>query len=163
MTTIDQSVDTPVRKSVTVKASAQRAFEVFTAGFDSWWPRSHHIGKSPMKKAIIEGKVGGRADSEQEDGTDCPWGEVLVWEPPLRFVLAWKINPDWTYQPDVSKSSEVEVRFTPESNGMTRVDLEHRHFERHGEGAGSMRTAVDSTGGWGSLLEMFKARAEQTP
>ena len=158
MTTIDQSVDVPVRKSVTVKASAQRAFEVFTAGFDSWWPRSHHIGKSPMKKAIIEGKVGGRAYSEQEDGTDCPWGEVLVWDPPLRFVLAWKINPDWTYQPDVSKSSEVEVRFTPESNGMTRVDLEHRYFSRHGSGADKMRTGVSGEGGWPALLEIYAKR-----
>ena len=158
MTTIDQTVDVPVRKSVTVKASAQRAFEVFTAGFDSWWPRSHHIGKSPMKKAIIEGKVGGRAYSEQEDGTDCPWGEVLVWEPPLRFVLAWKINPDWTYQPDASKSSEVEVRFTPESNGMTRVDLEHRNFSRHGSGADKMRTGVSGEGGWPALLEIYAKR-----
>src|SRR5205814_6309245 len=144
--------------SVTVKASAQRAFEVFTAGFDSWWPRSHHIGKSPMKKAIIEGKVGGRAYSEQEDGTDCPWGEVLVWEPPLRFVLAWKINPDWTYQPDVSKSSEVEVRFTPESNGMTRVDLEHRNLAGHGSGADKMRTGVSGEGGWPALLEIYAKR-----
>ena len=56
-TTIDQTIDVPVSKSITVKASAERAFEVFTAGFDTWWPRTHHIGKSPMKKSIIEGKV----------------------------------------------------------------------------------------------------------
>ena len=161
-TTIDHTVDVPVSKSITVKASADRAFEVFTAGFDTWWPRTHHIGKSPMKKAIIEGKVGGRCYSEQVDGTDCDWGQILVWEPPQRFVIAWQISPGWGYEPDLAKASEVEVRFTPEADGSTRVDLEHRYFQRHGEGAEAMRTAVDSTGGWGGLLQLFAEKAGQS-
>jgi uncharacterized protein YndB with AHSA1/START domain len=161
-TTIDHTLDVPVSKSITVKASADRAFEVFTAGFDTWWPRTHHIGKSPMKKAIIEGKVGGRCYSEQIDGTDCDWGQILVWEPPQRFVIAWQISPGWGYEPDLTKSSEVEVRFTPEPDGSTRVDLEHRHFQRHGAGAEAMRTAVDSTGGWGGLLQLFAEKVGQS-
>lgn len=64
--------NTSVRRSVSVKASVERAFHVFTDEFDSWWPRSHHIGKSPLKKAVIEGFQGGRCYSQQEDGTDCP-------------------------------------------------------------------------------------------
>jgi uncharacterized protein YndB with AHSA1/START domain len=149
------TVDAAVRKSITVKASAERAFQVFTEGFDTWWPRSHHIGKSPMTKAVIEGFPGGRCYSAQEDGTDCPWGEVLVWEPPRKFVLAWKINPQWEYDPDPAKSSEVEVSFTPEPDGSTRVDLEHRYFDRHGEGWEGMRQQVDSQGGWGMLLGLY--------
>ena len=78
------ALTTPVRKTITVKATAERAFEVFTADFDSWWPRSHHIGKSPMKRSIIEEKLGGRCYTEQEDGTECDWGQVLAWEPPRR-------------------------------------------------------------------------------
>jgi uncharacterized protein YndB with AHSA1/START domain len=148
---------TPVRKSVTVKAGAERAFEVFTQGIDTWWPRTHHIGKSPMKKAIIEGRAGGRCYSEQVDGTDCDWGEVLVWEPPRRFVMAWKITHQWGYEPDVKKASEVEARFTALEDGSTRVDLEHRYFERHGAGGAAMRTAVDSPGGWNDLLQLFAA------
>lgn len=150
----------PVRKSVTVKASAEHAFRVFTEGFDTWWPREHHIGKSPMKRAVIEGHVGGRCYSEQVDGTDCPWGSVLVWEPPQRFTIAWQITPQWQFEPDLSKSSEVEVRFTAEAGGMTRVDLEHRHFERHGEGAAAMRAGVDTPNGWGGLMQLYKGRAE---
>lgn len=152
--------DAPVRKSITVKASAERAFEVFTAEFDSWWPRSHHIGKSPLKKAVIGGRVGGRCYNEQTDGTDCEWGEITVWEPPRRFVMAWKINAQWQYEPDANKSSEVEVRFTPESDGTTRVDLEHRHFERMGADGAAMRSGVDSPGGWGSLLGLYAAQLE---
>ncbi len=153
--------DAPVKKSITVKASAKHAFEVFTAGFDTWWPRSHHIGKAPLKKAIMEGHIGGRCYSEQTDGTECDWGRITTWEPPERFVMAWMITAQWEYQPDVMKSSEVEVRFTPESDGTTRVDLEHRHFERMGAGWESMREMVDSQGGWGGTLQLFAAQAEK--
>lgn len=158
-TTID--VSTPVRKSVTVKTSVERAFSVFTDGFDTWWPRSHHIGSSPMKRAVIDGRVGGRCYSEQEDGTDCPWGTITAWDPPRRFVFAWQITPDWQYQPDLALASEVEVLFTREADGLTRVDLEHRKFERHGEGAAAMRAGVDSQNGWGTMLGLFAEAAER--
>jgi len=154
--------DATVRRSVTVKTDVARAFRVFTEGFDSWWPRSHHIGKSPMKKAIIEPFVGGRCYSEQADSTDCPWGHVTAWEPPHRFVFAWQITHEWGYEPDMSKASEVEVRFTPEADGSTRVDLEHRHFDRMGPGAAPMKEAVAREGGWGSLLQLFVQEAERT-
>jgi uncharacterized protein YndB with AHSA1/START domain len=151
----------PVRKTVTVKASPERAFEVFTDEYDSWWPRTHHIGKSPMTRAILEGRAGGRCYTEHVDGSECDWGKVLVWEPPHRLVLTWQIHGDWTYEPEPSQSSEVEVRFTPEAGGLTRVDLEHRHIERHGASAAALRTAVDSPNGWTGLLQMFVQRAEQ--
>jgi hypothetical protein len=80
--TIEQPTTAPVRKSITVNAGIERAFQVFTDGIDSWWPRSHHIGKSPMTRIIVEPRAGGRCYSEQEDGTDCDWGTVLTWEPP---------------------------------------------------------------------------------
>jgi uncharacterized protein YndB with AHSA1/START domain len=145
----------PLRKSITVKASVERAFEVFTEGFDTWWPRAHHIGSAPLKKAIIEGFPGGRCYSEQTDGTECPWGEIVAWEPPHRLVMAWKISLQWKYEPDLAKASEVEVRFTAVADGSTRIDLEHRYFERHGEGWESMRTQVGAEGGWGTLLALY--------
>jgi uncharacterized protein YndB with AHSA1/START domain len=113
-----------------------------------------------MKKAIVEGRPGGRCYSEQTDGTECDWGTVLVWDPPHRFIMAWQTTPNWQYEPDLAKSSEVEVRFTPEAGGFTRVDLEHRYLERHGEGADAMRTAVDSPEGWNGLLQLFRTQAE---
>jgi uncharacterized protein YndB with AHSA1/START domain len=153
--------DVAVRKSIVVNASVDHAFNVFTEGYDTWWPRSHHIGKSPMTKAIIEGKVGGRCYSEQQDGTECPWGQVLAWDPPHRLTIAWQITPEWGYQPDLAQSSEVEIRFTAEPGGGTRVDLEHRHFERHGTGGDDMRSKVDSPNGWGGLLQLFRQSAEK--
>lgn len=115
-----------------------------------------------MKKAVLEGKAGGRCYSEQTNGTECDWGTVLVWDPPRRLVIAWQITPAWGYELDLAKSSGVEVRFEPRPDGSTRVDLEHRFFHRHGAGADAMRTAVDSPNGWMGLLRLFAARAEQT-
>ena len=161
MTAMAENTIEAVKKSITVNTTPEEAFEVFTDDFDSWWPRSHHIGKSPMTKAIIEGRRGGRCYTEQEDGTECDWGLILAWEPPRRVLIAWQIAADWQYQPDLARSSEVEIRFTPEPGGKTRVDLEHRHFERMTSGGLEMRTGVDGEGGWGALLQMFAARVNK--
>jgi hypothetical protein len=158
----EQAADAPVRKSIVVRVGQERAFEVFFEEFDAWWPRSHHIGKSPMKKAIVEGKRGGRCYTQQEDGTDCDWGTVLVWDPPRRAVWAWQIDGKWQYQPDLAKSSEVEVRFTALGDGSTRVDLEHRHLARHGDDANAIRTAIESPNGWGGLLDLYAAQVERS-
>jgi uncharacterized protein YndB with AHSA1/START domain len=142
----------PVRKTVTVSAPPQRAFEVFTAGFDRWWPRSHSIGESPLQEAVIEPREGGRWYGRLQNGAESDWGDVLVWAPPGRLVLAWRIGADWRYDPALL--TEVEVTFTPQGE-TTRVDLEHRHLERMGEMAEGARAQFDSDGGWGGLLRMF--------
>src|SRR4030095_5669155 len=159
MTSVVETANPPVRKSVKVGAGIEHAFQVFTAGFDTWWPRSHSIGGVPLEKAVIEGKVGGRCYQQSTDGSECDWGRILVWEPPSRFVIAWQLSPQWEYEPDIAKASEVEITFSAEPDGSTRVDLEHRHFDRHGAGAELMRRGVDSPGGWGGLLQMYAAAA----
>jgi uncharacterized protein YndB with AHSA1/START domain len=149
----------PVRRSIRVKATPERAFRVFAEEMDTWWPKSHHIGSSPMKGIVVEGRAGGGIYSVQEDGTNCPWGSVVAWEPPHRFVFAWHVTPTWGYEPDLSRASEVEVSFTPADDGTTLVELEHRHFERHGEGWEGMREAVGSEGGWNGMLALYAATA----
>jgi uncharacterized protein YndB with AHSA1/START domain len=140
----------PVRKSIVVKATQARAFDAFAARFDSWWPRDHHIGKATMKKAVIEPRAGGRWYERGEDGSECDWGRVLAYEPPTRLVLSWTINGK--FQVDETVESEVEVRFVAESANTTRVELEHRIAAAD---ATALREAVDSPGGWGSLLEIY--------
>ena len=147
----------PVRKSIRVNVGQARAFEVFTAGLDRWWPRTHTIGKPPMKAAVMEPRLGGRWYELSEDGSQADVGKVLVWDPPQRFVISWDINSDW--KPDTVVSSEVEVRFMAEGPHATLVELEHRNFERLGaEGGAKMRKDVD--GGWPRMLERFKHAAE---
>jgi len=150
---------TTVRRTITVKASVERAFDVFTAGFDTWWPRGHHIGKKPLQKAVIEPRIGGRCFGREADGTECQWGTVVAWEAPRRLVIAWQIDPDWQFEPDLSRASEVEVLFTPEAGGMTHVALEHRHLERHGSEFEKVRAGVAGPGGWGGLLQVFARTA----
>jgi uncharacterized protein YndB with AHSA1/START domain len=86
---------------------------------------------------------------------------VLAWDPPRRLVIAWQITGQWQFEPDLARSSEVEIQFTPLADGSTRVDLEHRHLERHGTDAVQVRAGIDSPQGWGALMEMFKAVAER--
>lgn len=160
MTQIEETTDLPVTKSVTVRARPERAFEIFTGGIDSWWPRTHHIGKSPMRRVVIEERAGGRCFTEQEDGTECDWGTVLVWDPPNRFVMAWQITHEWGYEPSLARSSEVEITFTPVAEGGTQVSLVHRFFARHGAGGAAMRSAVGEPTGWTGILTLFAARAD---
>ena len=148
----------PVRKEVVVRASAEHAYRVFTEGVDAWWPRQHHIGKSPLKRAVIEPRQDGRWYAISEDGTECDTGKVLVWDPPRRLVMTWQITATWQYDP--AFVTEVEVTFTAEGPKTTRVVLEHRHLERYGAAAGEVRKSIDAPGGWGLIVERFVAAAE---
>jgi len=142
----------PIRKSLLVKASPEKAFAVFTDGFDRWWPKTHTIGETALKQAVLEPGVGGRWYGLSEAGVEDIWGEVLAWEPPTRLLLAWRISGQWKCDPAVH--TEVEVRFLPQADGTTRVEFEHRMLENLGEGAA--RTAEQMDGGWGTILGLFK-------
>ncbi len=144
----------PVRKTVNVKATAQRAFEVFTLKVDRWWPKSKGIGETPIKQSTIEPFVGGRWYTSFEDGTEAIIGHVRVWQPGKQFVVSWEINSKWKPDTRVALASEVDVRFVPQADGSTGVELEHRDFERMGAAEGeTMRAGVD--GGWPGMLELF--------
>lgn len=150
--------DDDVYVDVTVGTSRERAFEVYTRQLDSWWLRDHHIGKAPLKEVCMEPRLGGRLYEKGVDGSECDWGVVLAWEPPARLVFAWQINAEWAYEPELARSSEVEVRFTALGPKQTRVELIHRHFERHGDGAEAMRQGVKR--GWPTLMGLFAAAAQ---
>lgn len=107
-----------------------------------------------MKQAIIETHSGGRWYEKGEDGSECDWGRVLVWDPPSRLVLSWGLNSKFVLDDRVE--SEVEVRFIPDGDGATRVELEHRILAAD---ADALRDAVDSPRGWSGLLEIYAAKA----
>ena len=152
----------PVRKSITVNASAARAFEVFTTGIDRWWPKKHGIGEAPVIESIIEPFVGGRWYTKCADGQDVVVGHVRAWDPPKRFVVGWEISAKWKPDSRAEFASEVEVRFVAQTAETTRVDLEHRDFERMGPLDGeTMRSGVD--GGWPAILELFADAAGKSP
>jgi uncharacterized protein YndB with AHSA1/START domain len=107
---------------------------------------------------VLEPRVGGRWYAVGEDGSSCQTGFVIAWRPPEELVLAWQINAEWQYDPDLV--TEVQVKFIAQSAGITRIELEHRHLDRMGENAAKARSAVDSPNGWGAILESFRICAE---
>ena len=147
----------PVRYSVTVPISAQRAFTLFTDEFSTWWI-GHHIGEAELADVVIEPRVDGRWYERGVNGAECDWGKVLAYQPPGRLVMTWQLNTEFQFDPDLSHASEVEVRFT-EANGQTTVDFEHRHIERHGAGAEELAKSVASGGGWPGILDRYAKAA----
>jgi uncharacterized protein YndB with AHSA1/START domain len=104
---------------------------------------------------VFEPRVGGGIYDRGVDGSECRWARVLAYEPPIRVVFSWDIDLDWEIETDPDKTSEVEVRFTPDGPDRTRVELEHRNLDRHGAGWERMRDAVGSPGGWRAGLQRF--------
>ena len=148
-----------VRRTLTVAAPPERAFEVFTSGIGSWWPlQPYSIGAEPAVDAVVEPREGGRWYERAESGAECSWGHVRVWDPPRRVVLTWEISAAW--QPDPEATSEVDVRFSAADGGRTLVELEHRGLETYAERAEEMRSIFGSDQGWSGLLAHFTAAAE---
>jgi uncharacterized protein YndB with AHSA1/START domain len=150
-----QATDTSVRASIVVEAPIERAFSVFTEGFGRFKPREHNLLTVEIAETVFEPRVGGHLYDRGVDGSVCRWARVLAYEPPDRVVISWDISPQWQLETDLEKTSEVEVRFVAEAPERTRLELEHRNLERHGEGWEGVRDGVASDGGWPLYLDRF--------
>ncbi|NBM16101.1 SRPBCC family protein [Streptomyces sp. GC420] len=146
-----------VRKAISVPLAPPRAFELFTARMNAFWPPEHHIGESRMAEVVVEPRAGGRWYERGVDGSECDWGRVAAWEPPGRVVLVWQISAEWKYDPGFE--TEVEVTFTEEAPGRTHVSLTHRHLERYGKQAEAMRALFESPAAWAGTLARFAEAA----
>jgi uncharacterized protein YndB with AHSA1/START domain len=150
-----QSQDTSVRTQVVVDVPLERAFSVFTEDFDSIKPREHNMLAVEIAESVLEPRQGGRIYDRGVDGSECQWARVLAYEPPDRLVFSWDISPHWQIETDYAKTSEVEVRFISETPERTRVEVEHRNLDRHGEGWEGAREGVGGENGWPLYLQRF--------
>jgi uncharacterized protein YndB with AHSA1/START domain len=146
---------TSIRHEVVVQAPIERAFSVFTEGFGSFKPPEHNMLSVERTETVFEPRVGGDVYDRGVDGSVCRWARVLAYEPPERVVISWDISPQWQIETDPDKTSEVEVQFIAEAPDRTRVELEHRAIDRHGDGWEAIREGVDSDGGWPTYLQRF--------
>jgi uncharacterized protein YndB with AHSA1/START domain len=153
-----QATETSVRTSIVVEAPIDQAFSVFTDGLGSWWPPEYNILEVDIAERVFETRVGGHVYDVGTDGSECHWARVLAFEPPNRLVISWDLSAQWQVETDPEKTSEVEVRFVSEAPGRTRVDLEHRNIDRHGDGWEGLRDQIGSDSGWPGALLRFADR-----
>ena len=147
--------DGSVRHHVVVDLAQEQAFWAFT-DLDRIKPREHNMLAADIAETVLEPRQGGRIYDRGIDGSECSWARVIAFEPPDRLVFSWNIGPTWQVETDPACSSEVEVRFFAERSGRTRVELEHRHLERHGQGWESVRDGVGHEQGWPLYLQRYQ-------
>ena len=153
-----QAEATSVRSSIVVDAPLDLAFSVFTDDIGSWFPSEYNLLDTVIVERVFEPRVGGHVYDRGTDGSECHWARVLAYEPPGRVVISWDISPHWQIETDPEKTSEVEVQFISETPERTRVELEHRNIDRHGEGWQQTRESVGGDGGWPGCLRKFAER-----
>lgn len=142
----------PIRLVVELDCPADHALEVWTARIGTWWPVDHTVSGQPGLAVILEGRPGGRIFERTPAGTEHDWGEVLAWEPPARLVYSWHLRRDR------ADATEVEIRFVPVERSRTRVEIEHRAWERLGAEGEAWRDR--NRGGWSTLLPHYREAAE---
>jgi uncharacterized protein YndB with AHSA1/START domain len=152
-----EAAATSVKRSIVVDAPLERAFAVFVEQFDRIKPREHNLLAADIAETVFEPRVGGHIVDRAVDGSECRWARVLAFEPPHRLTFSWDIGVQWQIETDPARTSEVEVRFVPETPDRTRVELEHRHLERHGTGWEGVRDGVDADAGWPLYLQRYAA------
>jgi uncharacterized protein YndB with AHSA1/START domain len=157
MSSHTQAPATTVGHSIVVDAPIERAFQVFIEDFDRIKPHEHNMLPVEIAETVFEPRVGGHVIDRGADGSECRWARVLAYEPPNRLVISWDISPQWQIETDRDRTSEVEVRFVPEGAERTRVQLEHRYLDRHGDGWQSLRDGVQGDQGWPLYLERYAA------
>lgn len=149
--------DAVVRKQIVVQAPIDRAFTVFISRFGDFKPPEHNLLRSPIAETVFEPRVGGHIIDRAVDGSECRWARILAYDPPARVVFSWDISPRWELEDDPEQTSEVEVRFYPDLPGSTRVELEHRHIDRHGPDFRAITDGVDGDEGWPLYLSRYEA------
>jgi uncharacterized protein YndB with AHSA1/START domain len=148
---------TSITRSVVVEAPLDKAFSIFTERIGDIKPPEHNLLGAPIVTTTLEPHVGGNIVDRDDHGNECRWATILAFDPPGRLVFSWNISPQWEILTDPAVASEVEVRFTAESPSRTRVELEHRHLDRHGPGWQAMGDDAAGSGGWPLYLSRFAA------
>jgi uncharacterized protein YndB with AHSA1/START domain len=144
----------PIRLSFEVDCHVDHAFEVWTSGIARWWPKDHTVSAEADLTVVMEPRPGGRIYERRASGIEHDWGEVTVWEPPKRLGYTWHLNRDR------SDATDVEISFLPIGDAVTRVEIEHRGWERLGAEGETWRDR--NHGGWSTLLPHYVRAVTET-
>lgn len=154
---VDQTVRIDeLTATTTVPLELDAAFEFFTAGLGSWWPREYTwSGPRLVEEIGMEEREGGMLYERGPYGFRVDFGRIVVWSPPRRLLFTWQIGADRTPQPDPDQASEVDVTFG-QVNDETLVTVTHGLWERHGSDAQAYRDGFVEA--WPHVLESLKTR-----
>ncbi len=152
---MSRASDAVVRHQIVVDTPIDSAFATFVDRFGDFKPPEHNLLGAEITETRFEPRVGGHIYDRAADGSECRWARILAFEPPDRVVFSWDISPRWQLEADQSHTSEVEVRFVAETPERTRLELEHRHLDRHGPGWESIQDSVDGDAGWPLYLARY--------
>jgi uncharacterized protein YndB with AHSA1/START domain len=133
----------PLRMAFDVDRTVEQVFTTWTVNFGQWWPTSHTTTGEDDVTVVFEARLGGRIYELTRSGTTHEWGEITLWEPPRRLGYLWHLRRDR------ADATEVEITFVEQGAG-TRVEIEHRGWERLGAQGSDWREA--NKGGWAGLL-----------
>ncbi len=150
-----RKLENPVHHELMIPMPRKDVFGRFTREFGLWWPREYTWSKEALIDIGFEPREKSRCTERGPHGFQSDWGRVLVWRPPERLVLAWQIGPGREPQPNPMRASTVEILFCSDGPERTRIILEHRDFERHGENAAAYQEAMASEMGWPFILKRF--------
>lgn len=138
----------PIVVEFEVAASLDHAFDMWTNRAAMWWPREHTMSRDPDLEVVFEPREGGRIFERATDGSEHPWGEVTVWNPPNRVDYWWHLFFDR------SEATNVSVVFKEVEAG-TRVRLEQVGFEVLAEPVGlERRNETDRA--WNAVVEFYQ-------
>lgn len=151
----DTAAETSLHLEIVVHVPQQHAFTVFTEQLDQIKPHEYNLLEAEIAETVFEPRVGGHVYDRGVDGSICRWARVLAFDPPERFVISWDIDASWQLETDPARASEVEVRFVPLGSASTRVELYHRHLDRHGTGWEHLRGGLAAEDGWPVFLDRF--------
>ena len=146
-------MNAPLTMTFEVACSPEHAFTVWTKRIGTWWPSDHTVSGQPGLTVILEGGVGGRIYERTTDGTEHDWGEVTVWKPPARLSYRWHLGTS------DDMATEVDIHFLPQDDDTTRIEIEHRGWERLGPSGEDRRGRNQA--GWRAVLPRFLAAVRE--
>lgn len=138
-----------IRKTILVRCDLESAFRTWTERIDVWWPKGHSRSGDPATAVFLERHVGGRLYERTPDGVEHAWGSVVVWNPPRRLSYHWYLGSS------AERPTLVDVRFSEEGGGYTRVEVTHGGPDL--VGAPWARTSHRFDAAWERVLPAFAA------
>lgn len=143
----------PLRLAFDVACPQEQAFALWTERIATWWPADHTASGEDSASVVLEPRLGGRLYERTSEGVEIPWGEITLWEPPRRLGYLWHLRTDR------ADATDVEVTFSARPGGATRVEVEHRGWERLGDGGEAWRARNER--GWSTLIPHYEEAARR--